>query len=225
MSTKLNGASGRAGIAAVAVVVLAGLLAACGGSSSTSSTSSAPAASSTPAASSAPAASTSSAAAAPSSGSSEAPAAPGTKLKAGQSAIVEYNQNDSGPNAKMQLTIQSIKLGSMSDFKGISLIGVPKGTVPTYVKLTMTNLSKLSLKTSTNDPADSVQAFESNGQGDNNLSISGYFPPCPDVSTPNPFTPGQTFTTCETYFEHGEATQIGWNGSDATVSDPVIWSP
>jgi hypothetical protein len=207
-----------AGLVAAAAAVG---VSACGGSSS--STHSSTPATSTPATTAA--ASTSPAPATPSAGSSAAPAAPGTRLKAGQGAIVQWNADNTGSNANLELTIESIKHGSISDFNGISLSGVPKGATPTYVKLKMTNESGRSLNTGSSDPADSVQAIESDGQGDSNLILEGYFPPCPDNTTPNPFKPGQTFTTCETYFEQGEATQIGWNGSDATINDPVIWSP
>jgi hypothetical protein len=155
--------------------------------------------------------------------------APGTHLKPGATAIVEYDtllaNGNNGPSWKLALTIESIKAGSMSDFKGITLTGVPKGSMPTYVKLKMTNLGPDVMKTGTNDPADAVQAIEKNGQGDNNLILTGFFPPCPDADTPNPFAAGQTFTTCETYMEPGEATSIGYNGSSNTLDSPIIWSP
>jgi hypothetical protein len=154
--------------------------------------------------------------------------APGTTLKVGQPATVEFdttlNNGNNGPSYKLGLTIESITLGKMSDFNGISLTGVPKGDVPTYVKLKMTNLSSHSINPSNLDPADSVQAIDANGDADGNLIIAGDFPPCPDTDTPNPFTPGQSFTTCETYMEPALASKIGWNGSNATLDSPVIWS-
>ena len=155
--------------------------------------------------------------------------APGATLKLGQSAIVDFgttlaNGND-GPNYRLQVTVLSITHGALADFKNVSLSGIPKATSPTYVKLRMTNISGKSFSTSQLDPAFAVQAVRSDGTLDNSLIISGYFPPCPNVSTPNPFGAGQSFTTCETYFEHGEATKIGYNGSNATLDSPVIWSP
>jgi hypothetical protein len=89
----------------------------------------------------------------------------------------------------------------------------------------MTNLGGHAINTSSDDPANAVQAIEHNGQMDNNLILTGYFPPCPNANTPNPFPAGQSFTTCETFMEHGEATQIGDNGSNSTLDSPVIWSP
>jgi hypothetical protein len=165
----------------------------------------------------------------PASASTAKLTSPGTHLKPGATAIVQYDtilaNGNNGPSWKLALTIESIKAGSMSDFKGVTLTGVPKGSIPTYVKLKMTNLGPNVMKTGTNDPADAVQAIEKNGQGDNNLILTGFFPPCPDADTPNPFAAGETFITCETYMEAGEATSIGYNGSSSTLDSPIIWSP
>jgi hypothetical protein len=222
---------------AMTALLSACVLAGCGGSSqSTSSTTQSTQAASTPAATtSATSTAATNAAATSSSTAAAAPAtpagaltAPGTTLKVGQPATVEFdttlNNGNNGPSYKLGLTIESITLGKMSDFNGISLTGVPKGDVPTYVKLKMTNLSGKSMNTSDQDPADSVQAIDANGDADGNLIMTGDFPPCNDTDTPNPFTAGQSFTTCETYMEPALAAKIGWNGSQATVDSPVIWS-
>lgn len=229
----------RAAYATMLAAVALCSLAACGGASQThSSTDTSNATTSAGGQPSAVSASTTAQAAAAQSGSSTGgPArgskakltAPGTHLKPGATAIVEYDtilaNGKNGPSWKLALTIESIKAGSMSDFKDVTLTGVPKGSIPTYVKLRMTNLGPNRMKTDTNDPADAVQALEKNGQGDNNVILTGFFPPCPDAETPNPFAAGQTFTTCETYMESGEATSIGYNGSSSTLDSPVIWSP
>jgi hypothetical protein len=224
---------------AIAGLLGACVLAGCGGSSqsstSTTTSTSSPAAttaaqatSATSTSSTAGASSTTATNAAASSSSSGALTAPGTTLKVGQPATVQFdttlNNGNNGPSYKLGLTIESITLGKMSDFNGVSLTGVPKGDVPTYVKLRMTNLSGKSMDTSSQDPADSVQAIDPNGDADGNLILTGDFPPCPDNDTPNPFTAGQSFTTCETYMEPALASKIGWNGSEATVDSPVIWS-
>lgn len=217
---------------AMTALLSACVLAGCGGSSQSTTSTSTSTQAATPAATSA---TTANAAATSSSTAAAAPAtsggaltAPGTTLKIGQPATVEFdttlNNGNNGPSYKLGLTIESITLGKISDFNGISLTGVPKNDVPTYVRLRMTNLSGKSLNTTDMDPADSVQAIDANGDADGNLSIIGDFPPCPDTDTPNPFTAGQSFSTCETYMEPALAAKIGWNGSEATVDSPVIWS-
>jgi hypothetical protein len=234
------GSAGRStvGLAFACVLGLC-VLAGCGGASqSTSSTQASSTAAQATSSSNALAATSTTATNAAAKSSSTATAAsattagvltpPGTTLKVGQPATVEFdttlNNGNNGPSYKLGLTIESITLGKISDFNGISLTGVPKGDVPTYVKLTMTNLSSQSINPSNLDPADSVQAIDPNGDADGNLIISGDFPPCQDTDTPSPFSAGQTFTTCETYMEPGLASKIGWNGSNATLDSPVIWS-
>lgn len=149
-------------------------------------------------------------------------------LKAGQSAVVDFDtttaSGSDGPSYKLEITVESIKGGSMSDFKGISLSGVPKGDSPTYATVKMSNISGKSFGTGNLDPANAVQAVEGNNL-DSNVIITGYFAACPDADTPNPFKAGQTFTTCETYMEKGLASKIGYNGSSATLDSPIIWSP
>jgi hypothetical protein len=229
----------RAAYATMLAAVASCILAACGGTSQThSSTDTSNATRSAAGQPSAVSASTTAQAATTESSSSTSGqaststarlTAPGTHLRPGATAIVKYDtilaNGNNGPSWKLALTIESIKAGSMTDFKGVTLTGVPKGSIPTYVKLKMTNLGPNVMKTGTNDPADAVQAIEKNGQGDNNLILTGFFPPCPDADTPNPFAVGQTFTTCETYMESGEATSVGYNGSSSTLDSPVIWSP
>lgn len=152
---------------------------------------------------------------------------PGTTLKLGKTAVVEFDtitpKGKSGPSYKLQVTIESITPGSISDFKGISLTGVPKGDSPTYVKVKMTNVSGKSFRTSSLDPANAVEAVAGNHLG-SSLIIAGYFPRCPDADTPNPFKADQTFTTCETYMQKGAATKIAYDGSSATLDSPIIWS-
>jgi hypothetical protein len=224
---------------AVCATVATSGLAACGASSQshssasvsspTTSAASQPAAKSPSSVTQAAASNSTSSAGSPAPASTATPTTPGTHLKPGATAIVKYDtilaNGKNGPSWKLALTVESITAGSMSDFKGVTLTGVPKGSIPTYVKLRMTNLGPDAMKTGSNDPAFAVQAFEKNGQEDSNLILTGYFPPCPDADTPNPFRAGQTFTTCETYMQPGEATTIGYNGSSSTLDSPIIWSP
>jgi hypothetical protein len=214
----------RLSYAALAAVVATSTLAGCGSGTPSSHSS---AASSSPVSSSTTASSAPAVTPPPAAESSATLTAPGTVLRPGQTAIVEFdtvlNNGKDGPSTKLAVTIESITAGSLADFKGVSLTGVPKGSTPTYVKVRMTNLSSHAMKTDSNDPADAVGAIEGDGL-DGDLILTGYFPRCPLADTPNPLGAGQSFTTCETFMEHGEATKIGYNGSDSTLDSPVIWS-
>jgi hypothetical protein len=230
-------ARGRVASAVLTTVMVAGLLAGCGGSNSssqsTTSASTTPAstsASTTPATTSTPAATTSASTtttAAPS-GDSGSEAAPGATFKPGQSEVVRYqqlgNSGNYGPANKLKLTIETITAGSMSDFKDVSLSGVPKGSIPTYVKVSMTNLGPQTLKTSDTSPDFDVQGVTNGSQLDSSVSIGGFFAPCPDATAPNPFPVGKTFNTCLTFLVPGGVTKIAYNGADEYLNSPVFWS-
>jgi hypothetical protein len=111
----------------------------------------------------------------------------------------------------------------MADFKNASLTGVPKGATPTYVRLTITNVGSKPLKTSVGDPAYSMGAQGSDGL-DDDVSMTGDFPPCPQVDSPAEYLPGKSFTTCQIYMERGAVTQIGYDGSSSTIDTPILWS-
>jgi hypothetical protein len=152
---------------------------------------------------------------------------PGSTLKLGQTAVVDFGttlkDGKDGPSYLFAVTIESITPGSMSDFKNISLSGVPKGDTPTYVKLRIANVGKRALKTGLGDPAYSIGAIEGNDV-DGDLSLIGDFAPCPQVDTPNPFAPGKSFSTCQVFMEHDRVSEIGYDGSESTVDTPVVWS-
>jgi hypothetical protein len=214
------------GALALAAVVLG--LAGCGGSSGTPSSTGTTVASSTTATTNTPTtvAATATATTPPPPTSAKV-TPPGTTLKPGQSAIVDFDTTNSngsaGPTYKLQVTIESITPGSRADLKGLSLIGVPAKDVPTYVKVRMTNLSHQAIDPSNLDPANAVQGVVGNNLEDN-LIITGYFAPCPDADTPKPFAAGQSFNTCETYMAAAPVAKIGYNGSSATLDSPIIWT-
>lgn len=238
MKNVMRGSAGRAtACTALAVVVTTCGLAGCGSSGTRQDTapsaglSSSSADNSSTASTSAPAGSSTTPSASstvsPQPGATAKLTAPGTMLKVGENAIVLYgtvlNNGSDGPSYKLAVTIESITAGSLADFKDISLTGVPKGSTPTYVKVRMTNLSKRAMKTGSDDPADAIGAIEGNTL-DGDLILTGYFPHCPLADTPNPFAVRQSFTTCETFIEHGAVTRIGYNGSESTIDTPIIWS-
>jgi hypothetical protein len=131
--------------------------------------------------------------------------------------------NGSEVNYPFAITVSSITPGSMSDFKNISLSGVPKGATPTYVRLTITNTGTHALKTSVGDPAFSIGAVEPDGL-DSAVILTGDFPPCPQTNSPAQYLPGQAFHTCQIFMDRGRVGQIGYDGSMSTLDTPIVWS-
>jgi hypothetical protein len=216
----------RARASAVILAALVALgLAACGGSSSsttkaaavgTNASAAAPATTSTTTTSSAPAATSSSA------------SAPGTALAAGQPASVSFQTTTSsganGPSYKLQVTVESIKKGSLKDFSGIQLNASEKASTPYYATVRITNVGPTSFNTSSNDPAVSVEGVDDTGNTGTSVTFFGTFPPCPDTETPNPLRAGQSFQTCLTYLVPGGITKVAYTGTAAYETSPVTWS-
>ncbi len=210
-------------VATWAVVLggLCGLVAGCGAGGSASSTSGA----STSGASASNAAATSSA-----SGGSSAPAksgvtSPGTGLTAGQTATVPYTPLTSSGTGKartLKVTVASIRQGSAADLKGVDLSGAPKGAVPEYATVTVTNLGPGAIDV--DGTSDAMQGIDHGGNQQDPVSFIGDFPPCDQDSATTPVAAGQSFHTCLTYLVSGGITKVAYTGTDSYTTSPVTWS-
>ena len=152
---------------------------------------------------------------------------PGTTLKLGRTAIVEFDtitpKGKSGPelqaaghnrfdHGRLDLGLQ----GGLAHRR-------PKGRLPDICEGEDDEYQRQVVPHQSLDPANAVEAVVGN-QLASSLIIAGYFPRCPDADTPSPFKAGQTFTTCETYMDKGKVTKIAYDGSSATLNAPIIWS-
>jgi hypothetical protein len=209
------------GSLAGAAVALSVLVGACGGSSGSSgaaSTSSTAAGASTPSS----ATSTSSA----SSGQATAGVTkPGTGLSVGQTATVTYTPLTSSGNGKartVKITVASIRSGSAADLKALDVSGAPKGALPQYATVTVTNLGPLSIDV--DGTSDAIQGIDHGGNQQDPVSIIGDFPPCDQNSATAPVAAGASFHTCLTYLVSGGITKVAWTGTDDYTNSPVTWS-
>jgi hypothetical protein len=205
---------------AISAVVLSLLVGACGGSSGSSSTSG-----TASGASGASASSTSSSSSSSSSSSKSGSTAPGTGLKVGQTATVPYTPLTSTGNGKLRtlkVTVGSIRTGSSADLKGLDLSGAPKGAVPIYATVTVTNLGPQSIDV--DGTSDAMQGIDHGGNQQSPVSFIGDFPPCDQNSATTPVAAGASFHTCLTYLVSGGITKVAYTGTDAYTSSPVTWS-
>ena len=214
----------RARVSTVIVVaLLASGLAACGGSGSSTTKA---AAVGTNASAATPAASTNASAGADTRRGKDA--TPGAALAAGQPANASFqattSSDASGPTYKLQVTVESIKKGSLKDFNGIQPNANEKASTPYYATVRITNVGPTSFNTSSNDPAISVEGVDDTGNTDTSVTFFGTFPPCPDADTPNPLRAGQSFQTCLTYLVPGGITKVAYTGTDAYETSPVTWT-
>jgi hypothetical protein len=201
----------RLGWLALSAMVITLLIAACGSSSgssnATSSTSGASSAGST------------------SSSAKSGTTAPGTGLSLGQTATVTYTPLTSSGNGKprtLKITVASIRNGTSADLKAADVSGAPKGALPQYATVTVTNLGPLSIDV--DGTSDAIQGIDHGGNQDDPVSFIGDFPPCNENSSTTPVAAGASFHTCLTYIVSGGITKVGWTGTDDYMSSPVTWS-
>lgn len=146
----------------------------------------------------------------------------------GQTATVLYTSIgaglSNGPSYRLKITVESIKQGTLADFKGVSLTSSDAGDTPDYVRVEMTNLGPKPMSTSNSDPANNVEGVDIAEQENDSLIVAGYFAPCPDTQTPNPFPVGKSFMTCLTYLVHGGITKVAYDGADRYIDSPVTWT-
>jgi hypothetical protein len=206
---------------ASAALALSVLVGACGGSSGSSGAASA---SSTAAGASTPSSATSTSSA--SSGQATAGVTkPGTGLSVGQTATVTYTPLTSSGNGKartVKITVASIRSGSAADLKALDVSGAPKGALPQYATVTVTNLGPLSIDV--DGTSDAIQGIDHSGNQQDPVSIIGDFPPCDQNSATTPVAAGASFHTCLTYLVSGGITKVAWTGTDDYMNSPVTWS-
>ena len=197
---------------AISAVVLGMLLGACGSSGGSSTTATNASGSAT---------STSSAATSGASGVTK----PGTGLTVGQTATVTYTPLTSSGNGKprtVKITVASIRTGTSADLKALDVSGAPKGALPQFATVTVTNVGPLSIDV--DGTSDAIQGIDHGGNQQDPVSIIGDFPPCDQNSSTTPVAAGASFHTCLTYLVSGGIVKVGWTGTDAYMNSPVTWS-
>jgi hypothetical protein len=206
----------------LAAVVVGALVGACGSSGGSSSTGSG---STTSGGAASAAASSSSTATTTSSSATAGVAKPGTGLSVGQTATVTYTPLTSSGNGKartVKVTVASIRPGSAADLKALDVSGAPKGALPQYATVTVTNLGPLSIDV--DGTSDAIQGIDHSGNQQSPVSIIGDCPPCDQNSSTAPVAAGASFHTCLTYLVSGGITKVAWTGTDDYMNSPVTWS-
>jgi hypothetical protein len=192
----------------VTALVMAGLLAGCGGRSVSSSTA-AQRASSPP---SAPGA------------AHRGVAKPGAQYTVGQTATVGYVPSGSlsnTPLTTLEITVKAIQRGTLADFKDVQLDAQQRAGTPDYVTLKIVNTGS--------EPADgdtvtaSIQGVDNTGSLNDDLSIIGDFPRCNDTSTGATIAPGKSLSTCLIFMVPGGISKVAYIGTEAYINSPLTW--
>jgi hypothetical protein len=162
---------------------------------------------------------------------------PGTRLRLGQRAIVGFvpplsSGTITHKGYQLQVTVASIKKGSIADFKNVQLKPAERKSTPYYVTVRITSLSA-SAPLGTNDPDVTFDAIDDRGQKQGSITFIGTFSQCRDASLPKPFVKGKAYTSCLAYLMPGGGSiqQVQWaNGpakADAVTpyfDKPIVWN-
>jgi hypothetical protein len=233
-------------IAAWAITAIAvPALAACGGSSSggsspggSSSAGGSSAGSGSPAAS----ASAQSQAAGQPSGPGRAGAAggltpAGTHLAFGREATVGWvpPSTASGTGAhqgiRLRITVESIKKGTVADFRNVDLNASEQKSTPYYVQVRVTALGNTT-PPANSDPAITLNAIDDRGQQQESITFLGTFSRCDDSTPPKPFVSGKSYQSCLAYLIPGGGSiqKVEWDDGPAAADQvtpyfdhPIVW--
>jgi hypothetical protein len=227
---------GRIAAWAIAAVAVPGL-AACSGSSPASSGSSPTASSSAGTSSPAQSPTASQSAAQGQTAGSGSLTPPGTHLTFGGPATVGWvpPSQDLGTGAhkgiKLQVTVVSIRKGTMADFRNVELNGKQRSSTPYYVQLRVTALSNASVPKDS-DPAITFSAIDDRGQEQQSITFLGTFSRCDDPTPPKQFVSGKTYQSCLAYLIPGGGSiqKVQWDNGPAAANAvtpyfdrPIVW--
>jgi hypothetical protein len=121
----------------------------------------------------------------------------GTKLRVGQTAVVEYETKSlSKVTTKLAITVKSVQKGSIDDLKGFNLDAQTKVSQPFYVTVSFKNVGGKPM-----EPGGIfglINAHNTTGDELNQLTLLGDFPKC-QGTPPKTLGPGKAFTQCDLY--------------------------
>jgi hypothetical protein len=164
---------------------------------------------------------------------------PGTHLGFGKDAIVGWvpPTEDTGTGAhkglKLQVTVESIRKGTLADFRNVDLDANERKSTPYYVEVRLTALGHTQ-PPKDNDPALTFTAIDDRGQAQDNVTFLGTFQRCDDPSLPKSFVNGKSYQSCLTYLIPGGGSikSVEWKDGPAPADDvsayydrPVVWGP
>lgn len=161
---------------------------------------------------------------------------PGAHLAFGTNAIVGWvPQSEDGTGAhkgiKMQVTVESIKKGTLADFANVDLDAKEKKDTPYYVTLRLTELQSAPVPQDS-DPAITFTAIDDRGQDQESITFLGTFQRCNEVSAPKTLVTGKSYTTCMTYLipRGGSIQSVKWDSGPSPADDvspyfdkPIVW--
>lgn len=159
--------------------------------------------------------------------SSKGPAttAPGTTLKVGQSATIEYSVGASGTAV---ITVAAFAQGNISELKNFKLDAAERSMTPWYIKYTVRNDGPSDPRGLGIDISTGVTAVDSDGESLRESLLLGSFPPCEKTLSSGTFPAGTTKQTCDVVLVAAGKTVKEARYSQVTgpyAQAPITWTP
>jgi hypothetical protein len=143
----------------------------------------------------------------------------GTKLKFGEQAVVPYDVDE----GTIGITVTAIEPGDQAAFE-TQFGDNAKGTVPFYIKYTVTNVGGTDLSDTT---LAALYGSTVPGETTTGVALIGEMPGCESARSPEDFTTaGATYESCELVAAPaGESlAEVGYEEDDYE-DNPIVWTP
>ncbi len=153
--------------------------------------------------------------------------APGTELKFGDPATVEFTYADEP--GLINVTVTSIEKGEEADLEPLDLGDQASGLTPYYINIEIEGADASSEALTYASVDGAFDGLLADGSGAQSLSIIGDFEPC-DSTDLGEFGEGTTVTTCVPYLASGDAavesaTYRAYDSPyDSLDGEPIVWS-
>jgi hypothetical protein len=163
------------------------------------------------------------------SGSTGGTTAPGTTLKPGAQATVDWQpgSESNSPTFHLQISVNSIKQGTPAEMSGVELSKAQQGQTPYYVTLQVRNLGAGDAAAEGDDPLAEFQTIDDRGGQGQELTILGKYRSCETVAVPKHLLKNAGFSSCSIYMvgKGGSIAKVVWTGSggDAFSENPIVW--
>ena len=154
-----------------------------------------------------------------------ATAAPGTTLKVGESATIEYSVGTPGTAV---ITVTAFVQGTISELKNFKLDAAERAMTPWYIKYTVRNDGPSDPRGLGIDISTGVTALDSDGKSLRETLLLGSFPPCEKSLSSGTLPAGTTKQTCDLVLVAAGKTVKEARYSKPTgpyARAPITWTP
>ena len=151
--------------------------------------------------------------------------APGTMLKVGESATIEYSVGAPGIAV---ITLTAFAQGNINELKNFKLDAGERSMTPWYIKYTVRNDGPPDTAGVGIDISTGVTAVDSDGASLRETLLLGSFPPCEKTLSSGTFPAGTTKQTCDLVLVAAGKTVKEARYSKATgpyAQAPITWTP